>query len=59
MRTEDACGGPARLRRRIALAYAKERRTFGRAIVQYQYIQGMLTEMALSNELGRAAGHER
>jgi len=37
----------------IALAYAKERRTFGRALVQHQYVQGMLTEMALNNELSR------
>ena len=45
--------GP-RLRRHIALAYAKERRTFGRAIVQYQYIQRIPTGMALSTEFGRA-----
>lgn len=37
----------------IALAYAKEGHTFGRPIVRYQYVQGMLVEMALSVELSR------
>ncbi|HEU4759100.1 MAG TPA: acyl-CoA dehydrogenase family protein [Dehalococcoidia bacterium] len=37
----------------IAAAYARERHTFGRPIASYQYIQGMLVEMALNLELGR------
>ena len=37
----------------IASAYAKERVAFGRSIARFQYIQGMLTEMALNVELGR------
>lgn len=37
----------------ISLAYARGRTTFGRPLVDRQYIQGMLTEMALNNELSR------
>ncbi|MBW2291275.1 MAG: acyl-CoA dehydrogenase family protein [Deltaproteobacteria bacterium] len=37
----------------IATAYAKEREAFGRPISRFQYVQGMLTDMALNVELGR------
>jgi short-chain 2-methylacyl-CoA dehydrogenase len=37
----------------IASAYAKQRVAFGRSISRFQYVQGMLTEMALDVELGR------
>ncbi len=37
----------------IAAAYAKERHTFGRPIASYQYVEGMLVEMALNVELSR------
>ena len=37
----------------IATAYAKERVAFGRPIARFQYVQGMLTDMALNVELGR------
>ncbi len=37
----------------IASAYAKERHAFGRSISRFQYVQGMLTDMALNLELGR------
>ena len=37
----------------LASAYAKERQAFGRSISRFQYIQGMLTDMALNIELGR------
>jgi butyryl-CoA dehydrogenase len=37
----------------IATAYAKERSAFGRSISRFQYVQGMLTDMALNVELGR------
>ncbi len=37
----------------IATAYAKEREAFGRSISRFQYVQGMLTDMALNVELGR------
>ncbi len=36
-----------------ALAHAKSRQAFRRPIVQFQYIQGMLVEMALELELAR------
>ncbi len=37
----------------IASAYARERHAFGRAIAAFQYVQGMLVEMALNVELSR------
>ena len=37
----------------IATAYAKEREAFKRPIARFQYVQGMLTDMALNLELGR------
>ncbi|NIP95365.1 MAG: acyl-CoA dehydrogenase, partial [Akkermansiaceae bacterium] len=37
----------------IATAYAREREAFGRSISRFQYVQGMLTDMALDLELGR------
>lgn len=37
----------------IATAYAKEREAFGRPISRFQYVEGMLTDMALNVELGR------
>lgn len=37
----------------LSLAHAKSRQAFRRPIVQFQYIQGMLVEMALEVELAR------
>ena len=37
----------------IASAYARERHAFRRPIAAFQYVQGMLTDMALDLELGR------
>lgn len=37
----------------LALAHAKARSAFGRSIARFQYVQGMLVEMALEIELGR------
>jgi short-chain 2-methylacyl-CoA dehydrogenase len=37
----------------LATAYAKQRVAFGKPIARYQYVQGMLTEMALNIHLGR------
>lgn len=38
----------------LASEFAKERNAFKRPIAEFQYIQGMLTEMALNVELGRS-----
>jgi short-chain 2-methylacyl-CoA dehydrogenase len=37
----------------LATEYAKQRQAFGRSIARFQYVQGMLTDMALNIELGR------
>ncbi|MFI5398540.1 MAG: acyl-CoA dehydrogenase family protein [Candidatus Binatia bacterium] len=37
----------------LASAQAKQRQAFGRSISRFQYVQGMLTDMALNIELGR------
>jgi len=37
----------------LAADYARQRKAFGRPIVQFQYVQGMLVDMALVLELGR------
>lgn len=37
----------------LATAYAKQRVAFGKPIARYQYVQGMLTDMAMNVEFGR------
>ncbi|MFZ1831262.1 MAG: acyl-CoA dehydrogenase family protein [Pseudomonadales bacterium] len=37
----------------LATDWAKQRISFGKPIARYQYVQGMLTDMALNIELGR------
>lgn len=49
----STCLGLAEECLELATAYAKQRVAFGRAIARFQYVQGMLTEMALNVHLGR------